>query len=171
MIPLQSHQILNVEVFFQLNHVDFIAIKKKKFYFLYSHFLNKTMFKDKTYIMSSSTRSLQKPKTIKNGKKNGIGYSFARKKRCSRLSARNTKKNWKRCLASLRYLYKGMTISRHLLCKTIIKVRCTCKLLINANIWKVEYVESNISDHCLFQKMLPFWKGLIKSKPLKKQVW
>ena len=58
MIPLQSHQILNVEVFFQLNHVDFIAIKKKKFYFLYSHFLNKTMFKDKTYIMNVLAQGL-----------------------------------------------------------------------------------------------------------------
>ena len=51
-------------------------------------FLNKAIFKD------SSSRSLPKPKTNKkNGKKNGNGYSFQRKKRCFVMSVGNTKKN------------------------------------------------------------------------------
>ena len=67
----------------------------KKNIFTSLTFLSETTFKEKRHIMSSGTRSLPKPKPSKNGKKNGIGYNFQRKKRCSVLSARNTKKNWK----------------------------------------------------------------------------
>ena len=60
-------------------------------------------------------------KRIKNGKKNETGYSLQRKKRCFVLSVGNTNKDWKRWLASLKSLYKGVTTSRSLVRQTMIR--------------------------------------------------
>ena len=55
-------------------------------------FLNKRTFKNKTHIMILVQSLRRNLKQIKNGKKNGTGYSFQRNKSCFALSAGNTKK-------------------------------------------------------------------------------
>ena len=100
------------------------------FYF-FLHFWIKH-FKGKRNINILVQGLSQNLQPIKNGKKSETGYSFQRKKTCFVLSAGNTKKKWKTCLASLRPLYKGVTTSRYLVCQTMIKVTCWCKLLMKA---------------------------------------
>ena len=62
-------------------------------------------------------------------------------------------------MASLRHLYKGVTTSRHLPRQTMMKVRCTCELLMKVNISKAQNVASynvQFQYYCLFHKTLPF---------------
>ena len=96
-------------------------------------FLNETTFKDKTHILILVQGHCRNLKQIKNGKKNGIGYSFRRKKRF---------------LASPRPLYKGVATLRHLVCETMIKERCRCKLLKKVNISTAQNVESIVIQLC-----------------------
>ena len=71
MIPLQNSHIffiIYLLVFFELNDGEFIGMKKKIVLLSLFTFLNKTTCKDKIHIMSSSTRSVPIPKTIKKWK-------------------------------------------------------------------------------------------------------
>ena len=67
---------------------------------------------------------------------------------CDFYVCRKHKKNCQRCLASLRPLYNGVTTSRHLLCQTMIKVRCRYKLLTKVNILKARNNNSIIMQIC-----------------------
>ena len=68
MILLQSYHILIHETFFvQLYDGEVILTKKIGFTFFLT-LLNKTTFKDKTQIVTFSSSSLSKPKTIKKWK-------------------------------------------------------------------------------------------------------
>ena len=134
-------------VLFQFYVTEFIPMKIIIFTFCFT-FLNKRTFKNKTHIMILVQSLRRNLKQIKNGKKNGTGYSFQRNKSCFALSAGNTKKKWKRCLASLRPFYQGVTTSRHLVCQTMIKVRCRCKLLTKANISNAQNVGRIITQLC-----------------------
>ena len=135
-------------VLFQFYDAEFIRMKIIIFTFCFT-FLNNTTLKNTTHmiLVQSLCRNL---KQMKNGKKNGTGYSFQRNKRCFALSAGNTKKKkkWKRCLASLRPLYQGVATSRHLVYQTMIKVRCRCKLLTKVNISNAQNVGRIITQLC-----------------------
>ena len=80
MILLQSYHIFLFMkcFFFQLYDGEFLSMKIISFTFHFT-FLNKATFKDKTHmiLVQGLCRNL---KQIKNGKKNGTGYSFQRKK-------------------------------------------------------------------------------------------
>ena len=67
MIPLQSFIFLFMRCFLQLYDGEFISMKISSFTFFFT-FLNEILFKDKTLIMTFSSRSLLKPKAIKKWK-------------------------------------------------------------------------------------------------------
>ena len=159
---------LFMKCFFPQPYDGEFTLKKKISLTFFFIFLNKTMFKNKTHIMISSSRSL--PKTIKKWKEKWNWLQFSEEENMFCVACRKTVKNYERCLASM----KGVTISRHLLCQTVIKVRCRCKLLTKTSISKAQNMGSNIVQlqcHYLFLKTHPFWKGLTKCKPQKQQGW
>ena len=84
-------------------------------------FLNKTMCKDKTHIMTSSSRSLPKPNTNKKGEEKWTWLLFSEKEKNVYVVCRKQQENWKRCFASLRPLYNGLITSRNQLCQNMIK--------------------------------------------------
>ena len=90
-------------LFFFFN-IKFIWMRKIIFT-LFFKFLNKTMFKDKTNITTSSSMSLTKPK-----RKMELATVF----------------RGKDVLCCLN-VHKCVTTSKYLFCQTMIKVRCTCK--------------------------------------------
>ena len=119
--------------YFQLYYRDFIPMKIISFTFFFI-FLNKTMFKDKTHMILVQGLCWNL-KQIKNGKKrNWLQFSEKEKMICVVF----TKKNWKKCLASLWPLHKGVATSRPLVCQTMIKIRCRCKLLTKVHISKAQ---------------------------------
>ena len=79
-------------------------------------------------------------KQIKNGKKNGTGYSFWRKKRCLVFSA--GKLGFTEAFVQGSDNFKTSGQSCH------VKVRCMCKLITKVNIIKAQNVESIVIQLC-----------------------